>query len=137
MSLRSPRYIAGGTIEPSRIVKIDATAAHPFTVIAATTPATDKMVGISQEGTRKTPGVFADTYAAADNEHLQVYGPGHECLLKLGGTVTQGDYVTAGAAGVGVAAGTVGTVNVVGFALENGVSGDLIRVFVHPQTIAY
>jgi hypothetical protein len=134
----SPRYLAGGGIAPSRFVKIDTTSGANFTVIEASA-ATDKIVGVSQEGTRlaQIEGLTTDEDAARSGENLRVYGPGEECLIKAGGTITQGDWLTATTDGKAVAITASGTVVHAGFALESGVSGDLIRMFVHPFVCKY
>lgn len=60
--------------------------------------------------------------------------------LRLGGTVTRGDKLTSGAAGVGVALSSVllasASGNAGAIALQSGVSGDIIDVLAIPQLVS-
>ena len=70
----------------------------------------------------RVDGVVLGNPAAADRAvAVGIYGV---CLLELGGTITAGGGVQAGASGVGV----TGTTNSTAIALESGVSGDIISV---------
>lgn len=82
------------------------------------TAATQTLIGVSD-------AVGQDT--AGDRVDVIVNG---EADVKLGGTVTRGDFITAGAAGVGVAAAPSAGVNngVIGIAMQSGVSDDIITV---------
>ena len=126
----NPRYIAGGTIEPCRFVKADATG--PFKVIQAAA-ITDKIVGISQPGSHDAPGLSGSgTDAAVSGESINVLGLGEEGLLELGGTVDEGDYLRSDANGKGVALAFTFSGTATAFygarALEAGISGDFRRV---------
>lgn len=79
-------------------------------------------------------GVALYNAAAGQTATVQIAGVAR---VKLGGTVTAGDPITSDASGQGVTAAPVAGVNayVVGFALESGVSGDLIDVTVTPGRI--
>lgn len=55
--------------------------------------------------------------------------------VKLVGTVAQGDPLTASTGGAAIKSTTDGDY-IAGFALEAGVSGDEIPMFVNPQTIS-
>jgi hypothetical protein len=111
-SARARTYIAGGAISARSFVKFSADSV----VVAATGP-TDDIIGISAE------------LDVAQGERVDVYRAG-SAELKLGGNVTRGAPLTAGAAGVGVtAAPAAGVRNRHGaFAEVSGVSGDIIDV---------
>lgn len=57
--------------------------------------------------------------------------------VKLGGTVAAGAPITANAAALGIAAAPAAgaTANIIGYADQPGVSGDIIDVFYAPGTI--
>lgn len=121
-------YLAGGTIRTARFVKI--TAAH--TVSEA--DANEKVAGISQVGSNKAPlsDLVSTNYAAEVGEQLQTYGPGDECLITAGDTITAGDRLKSDADGQGVpVAGTGTTLQEYGaIALDAGSVGELVRCFV-------
>lgn len=100
MSLNSPNFIARGTIRPSRFVRID--TATDFGVLES--DAGSLSIGISQEGTRDTPGVSgAGTDAASVGEPIHVYGLGDTPMLEVGAAVASGDRLKSDADGKGVA----------------------------------
>lgn len=70
----------------------------------------------------RVDGVVYDNPGAADRE--TVVAVDGAVFVELGGTVTAGDQVEAGASGVAVS----GSTNSPGVALESGVSGDIITV---------
>lgn len=125
--LTNPSYFASGNISPSRFVFVS----NPFRVSQAT--ANLKVVGVSQPGTRRAPGTAADDgYAAITDEGVHVQGLGTVGLLDIAGTIQAGQLIASDANGKGVVA-TSGQ-NVGAIALDNGVSGDLLRVFVDLRT---
>ena len=139
--------IAYGTIYPSRIVSMYPSTGNTasFEVIEDIV-AEQNCIGISQEGTTGFPmnatndmGVTAPTAAADAGQNIKVFGVGEQCLLELGGTVNAGDCIKANATtnGKGIQAplGTSGNQNIVGIALQYGVSGEKIRVLVQPGVI--
>lgn len=129
-------YIAGGTIAPCRFVKPSTSADN--TVLAA--GANERTIGISQIGTHDTPGLTgAGTQAASATNPIEVGNIGDIRMLELGGTVTAGDLIKSGAAGVGITSATSGaTMQWVGAqALASGVSGEFIPVIVLPPTPYY
>lgn len=132
MAQITPSYLAGGTIRPSRFVRLSDT--EDFTVLEA--DANSKIIGISQEGGRTAPIPAVSTVnAAEDGDTLNVYGPTMDCLLELGGTVASGDDLKSDADGQGVVLTQGATNQEVGAtALEGGISGDLIRVIVAPRS---
>src|SRR5262245_29233916 len=139
MSSTNPAYIARGTINPSRFVRISTTAGHNFSVVQAAA-ATEKIVGVSQEGFRDPPGVLGSGAAAAlDGHTLKVYGGGDVALIEAGAAITQGDWLKADAQGRAVTVAFTlgaGTIHAGGFALEAaGGVGELIRMYVEPTPV--
>lgn len=134
MAANAPNFIANGTIQPSRFVKLDTTAGKLFNVLQAAASTDSTLIGISQPGSFDPPGTTGSaTDAARAGQELSVYSIGDVCLLELGGTVTAGDYLMSDASGKGVIAtltdGT--TIRHIGAkALESGVSGEKIRALV-------
>ncbi len=124
---------ATGNVSPCRFVKLDTTA----DLSCAAAGSNEAVVGISGEGSRIAPGTPGDDgYIAIATETVPVFGPGRKCLLELGGTVTRGDRLKSGAAGVGVAAATTGTTRqeIGAVALQSGISGQKILVVIQPYT---
>lgn len=138
MSLERTRFLAKGDISPSRIVRMDTTASVDFGVLQAAA-ATDKVIGVSQIGSRKFPsstGSADDALAAKNGETLEVFQDGNECTIELGGTVVPGDYLKSDANGraVAVTFAEVGNLYFVGRALEHGVNLNKIRMKVQTGT---
>jgi hypothetical protein len=109
------------------------------------------LMGISMPGSDYPPlndphvsvgDASGNPYAAIAGEDLQVYGPGQVGLLQLATTVQTGQRVTAAGSGSGdsnagkgtpVTAYSSGTPQqFVGIALQSGVAGEKILVFVQP-----
>jgi hypothetical protein len=93
--------MANGDIAPCRFVKRVTTAgqANDGRVLEATALA-DKVLGISQEGTRNVPySSLNDGLAAKTGENVKVFQPGDLCLLELVSGVTRGDRITVDSAG--------------------------------------
>lgn len=112
---------------------VKCTAAIATAYLIAKPGADDDTFSQATANTEDLVGVFQHTTAAAGDEvRLMVSGIS---LVKLGGTVTRGNYVTADTAGKGVAIGAVaGTnYNAIGKALASGVDGDLIPVLLCPS----
>lgn len=120
-------FIAGGNIRVCRFVEPGANTdgTTDFKVTEAN-GANDKIWGIAQEGTRAAPLDGVTAYAAIDGDSLEVFMPGEECLLEIGGTVADGAYLASTNAGLGDTATADQTYGA--RALEAGVSGDRIRV---------
>lgn len=106
-------FIPGAAIGGNRIVKFDAADG---TVILATA-ATEGFVGIAD-----------DNGAAATDDTVDVVMEGI-AEVKLGGTVTRGAWLTSDANGAAIATTTAGN-EVIGRALESGVSGDIRPVLI-------
>lgn len=126
--LNSPAYFASGDISPSRFVFIS----NDFRVQQS--GANGRIVGISQEGTRRYPSTIQsadDGLAAKSGESVTVYGMGHSNIyLELGGTVAAGAYCKSDSLGRGVTSTGASADSLGAMALEAGVSGDKIRVYV-------
>jgi hypothetical protein len=130
MAHQNPSWIANGTIEVCRFVKIDTTSGKFLNVVQADANAS-QIIGISQEGARDTPGLTgAADDAARAGQTLEVHGLGEVCLLELGGSVTAGDYLEPDANGKGVAMNLAAATNrnYGAKALMTGSSGEKIWV---------
>ena len=124
-----PNLIAGGTIRPSRFVRIDATAAKTCREGSATC----QVIGISQTGTNYPPlsDIYSTTNAATNGQYVQLFGDGDVCLLEAGDSITTGDRLKSDSVGSGVTILTTGTTNqnVGAVALEDAsAAGELILV---------
>lgn len=120
-----PSYVAGGNIAPSRFTEHTATEGQ-----VTQCGNTEKMNGVSQQGTRRTPHEdIDDGYAAISGENIRVYGPGEICWLEAGGTVAVDDRLGSDADGKGVAT-TSDNAWVGAKALTPAVSGQLCKVMV-------
>ena len=129
MSGNSTNFVAGGTIRPSRFVKIDTSA--DYRVIEAT--ANDALIGISQVGTNRAPlsDVVSTSNAAVVNEQLKVYGFADFALLEAGAAIANGEFLKSDSVGRGIPSLLTGTVsqNVGAIALETAsAAGEMIRV---------
>jgi len=129
MSGQSPNYVAGGTIRPSRFVKIDTSADDR--VVEAT--ANDALAGVAQVGTNRVPlsDLVSTSNAAIAGEQLKVYGEGDFCHLEAGAAIANGELLKSDSVGRGVPALTTGTTsqNVGARALETAsAAGELVRV---------
>lgn len=135
--LVNPAFRAGGTINTSRFVKIDTTAGKDFQAVQASA-ASDGLIGVSQDGSKRVPGVNSLTagdveIAAEAGDAIQIYGLGDVCLLDVGtaANISAGAELTADSDGKAVAA-TAGQY-VGAIALENASKstssvGNLVRV---------
>jgi hypothetical protein len=96
--------------------------------------ANDVLIGISYEGGKHAPlsDLVSSNPHAESGDPIGLYGDGEQCLLELGGTVVRGGRLKSDADGKGVAVATTGTTiqQYGAIALESGVSGEKIRVFV-------
>jgi hypothetical protein len=116
--------IANGTIAPARFVKQDTTTNNAFLQAGSG----DKVVGISQKGTRRTPySGLDDGNAAIAGEPLHVFGPPETAPLELGGTVAAGDLLKPDTNGKGITAGSDGDFYGA-LSPQAGGSGDIIEV---------
>lgn len=126
-------FVANGNIQPSRFVKLDASATTTVGKVIIC-GAGDKPVGISGQGSRNAPySSLDDGYHAIAGENCRVYTEGEVCWVESGGVFAQGDRLKSGALGVAVV--TTTTQETYGaIALENSTgSGKLVKVQVVGQ----
>ncbi len=146
MSLNNqPQFKAGGTIAPSRFVVADASADHQVIEpgsaslvfnSATIAPSYCTILGVSQVGMKRTPGLAGSdvTVAAASGDVIQVYSLGDICPVQAGGTIIRGDLVgvNSGTDGKAVSitftAGTFAGKAVGGIALESATTGQLFLI---------
>lgn len=122
-------FKAGGNISPARFVKPDTTTDEQVLQCGAG----DRIIGVSQAGTHRTPySTLDDGYAAVATEEIEVFGIGEQPWLELGGTVAVGDRLKADANGKGVAT-TTDLDEWGAIALQAGIVGQLARV----QVVGY
>lgn len=127
-------FVANGDIRPYRICKLDANG--PKLVLEA--DANEAAIGVSQGGLMNFPASSGGTtLAAEDDRAIGIYMNGQVCLLELGGTVDEGNYIKSDADGKGVAAATTGTTKqqIAAKCLEGGASGAIVRVLVQCHEI--
>ncbi len=115
-------YAASAAIAGCRIVTFDVPASA--TTIATATSGTVPLVGVSDR-------MGADTGGMCDVHR------GSLVAVQLGGAVAAGDPLTANATGLAIKAvpGAGTNLNIIGFADQPGVSGDIIDVFIAPGVI--
>lgn len=104
-------------------------------IVTWAAPSTAKTVTTATSATVPLVGV-SDAMGAALGGMCDLHRGGL-VSVKLGGTVAAGQPVTSNAAGQGIAAapGAGASMNIIGFADEPGVAGDIIDVFFAPGTI--
>ena len=122
--------IASGDIYPSRFAKLSTTDGK-----ATQCGSNERPFGISQLNTRRSEYIDTSGKAAAAGEPILIYDNNEECLLELGGTVTQNDVLKSDANGKGVVAGTDKD-KAGARAMRGGVSGEIIPVKVDIVDIA-
>lgn len=115
-------YEASAEIAGHRIVTFDTPASA--TTIASATGGAVPLVGVS------------DKMGASVGGMCDVHRAGL-VSVQLGGTVGAGDPLTSNAAGLAIKAvpGSGANVNIIGFADQPGVSGDIIDAFMAPGVI--
>ena len=123
-----PNFLAGGTIRPSRFVKIS----DDYTVQEA--GANDRIIGICGVDSNQAPldDLVTTNNHATTGQQVKLFGEGDVCLLRLGGTVSQNDRLKSDGTGSGVIIATTGTTiqHWGAVALQDGVSGEDIEVLV-------
>ncbi len=115
------QWVAGGTIAPSRFVKVSTSADHTILQCVAN----DVAYGISQVGTKSPPGVSGsnDAIAATANDNVQVYTFGDVAQILCAATLTSGVIVKPDANGEAVAASANDAAS--GLLIEAGANGTL------------
>ena len=126
---------ANGNINVSTFVKFDPNNDNQ---ILQSTATSDNMFGVSGSGPRVFPLTLGSTtlydgFAAIAGEDCEVFGIGEVCLLRVGGTVSPGNYLTADSSGRGIAASTGNHYGAQ--AEEAGTIDQLIRVRVLQGTL--
>jgi hypothetical protein len=113
-------FVAEAAINANRIVTFGASDDN----VVQASAVTSQMIGVV-EGVAPALGERCDVVMTGIAD------------VQIGGTVTRGAYLTSNATGQGVAAApAAGTNNnVIGMALQSGVSGDIIPVLVAPSRI--
>lgn len=120
----SRSWIAGGDVYPCRFLKPSTSAAGK---VLAATGATDRIIGVSGRGTRRSEYIDTSGKHAAAGEPVECFCEGEECFLELSGTVSLGDLLKSDTAGQGLTASA--DTNWAGaVALSAGASGDIIPV---------
>ncbi len=109
-------FKSGGVIPPNSMIKFGSTDG----VVEAATSATDGVIGVSELGADAAGDIVDVTMGGVEE-------------VKLGGTVSAGDFLTSDAASKAVSAAAGN--RVVGFAMESGVIGDIIGAFISPSKI--
>lgn len=123
----SPNLVAGGTINPYRIVKMDTTA---FTGVASTA-AGDYVVGVTDGSTRR----FDATAHATTGDPISLQ-PSNCVQIEAGGAITAGQALKPSTGGVAIATTTAGDVALF-VALEGaGASGQIFWAYRLPATKA-
>jgi len=122
----SPNLVAGATINPYRIVKMDTTA---FTGIASTA-AGDYVVGVTDGSTRR----FDSSAHAIAGDQISLQ-PSNCVQIEAGGNITAGQAVKASTGGVAVATTTTGDVALY-VAMEGAASGQIFWAYRLPATKA-
>jgi hypothetical protein len=119
----SKNYVAGAAITAYSIVKFGSSDG----VVLLGAAETDRVIGV-------TGILLGESGGRVDVEHFGY------AEVKLAGTVARGEKITANSAGLGVKLTDVmlaaGHAYSVGFALQSGVSGDIIRIFVLPEAVS-
>ena len=120
-----PQWIADGSIGVNLFVTNTSASADNRVLQAG---ANAKVVGVAQRAQRMPPwGPLQDGFAAKQGEQLRVYTQGEVCELRVGGTVSVGDYLESDSSGRGVTSSTDGHYYGA-IALEAGTVDQLIRV---------
>jgi hypothetical protein len=122
----SPNLVAGGNINPYRIVKMDTTA---FTGVASTAAA-DYVVGVTDGSTRR----FDSSVHAASGDPISLQ-PSNCVQIEAGGNITAGLGLIASTAGVAITAAGAGNVPLF-VALEAAASGQIFWAYRLPATKA-
>lgn len=131
MAFNTFSAIAGGTIRPSRFVKLSTAADHA--VLEA--DANEQISGVSSDATQDAPIPGASGNAAESGDTLLVNQIGTIALVEVGsGGVTRGANVKSDADGKAILALTTGATMqwVGGQALASAAEGELAPILVHP-----
>lgn len=122
----SPNLVAGGNINPYRIVKMDTTA---FTGVASTAAA-DYVVGVTDGSTKR----FDSSVHAASGDPISLQ-PSNCVQIEAGGNITAGLGLIASTGGVAITAAGSGNVPLF-VALEAAANGQIFWAYRLPATKA-
>ena len=122
----SPNLVAGGNINPYRIVKMDTTAFQGV----ASTAAADYVVGVTDGSTRR----FDSSVHAASGDPISLQ-PSNCVQIEAGGNITPGIGLIASTGGVAITAAGSGNVPLF-VALESAASGQIFWAYRLPATKA-
>lgn len=126
----SPNLVAGGTILPYRIVKMDTTAFQGV----ASTAAGDYVVGVTDGSTRRFDSANHAEVVNGVGDPISLQ-PSNCVQISAGGTITAGQALKATTAGQAVATTTSGDVALF-VALEGAASGQIFWAYRLPATKA-
>ncbi len=130
-TLNNPKtFGAGGDVYVCRFVKFTSNAGSVVQAAAAS----DAVIGVSTQDERlpSTLGGTADL-AAASGQGVKVFTVGQEAVLELGtGGCTAGNTLESDANGKGVVSSATAGKTYAAIALETGVAGDRVRVWIQP-----
>lgn len=106
-----------------------------FRIATFTTPASATTISHAAGGTVPLLGAI-DRQGAPAGGMADVHRGGLGSV-QLGGTVAAGDPITSDASGFGIKAvpGAGANLNIIGFADQPGVSGDIVDVFLSPGVV--
>jgi hypothetical protein len=136
-------FSAGGTINPSRIVKLSTTIDNTVLQAAANS---DSLFGIAQQGTFGPGSSLLDPSASLDSgaaaftpgyPSIRIFTVGECCPVEIATSVTAGDFLTADSNGRAVTAAAGSGLRVIGQATEtaSGGPGILVKCFIQPQKV--
>lgn len=131
MSAVPVSFVANGNIAPCRFVTYDnSTNGKVIQADAGSVAEGDLSMGISAQWQNSAPWYPVQSgYAATAGQNCGVYTEDQVCLLEIAATITFGMLLKADANGKGINA-SADKDRYGAQALENGVSGDLIKVWV-------
>lgn len=131
--MEAPSYVASGAVSPCRfVIGVPGTTGYAAQAVGTTS----QVIGVSQDGTYYAPGMIGFSGAnpaAPDGTSFRVYPPGEMALLELGGMVSANVFLGSDSSGRGVMLDATVTANptwVGAYALDNGLTGDIVRVIV-------
>lgn len=94
----------------------------------------DQEVTLNTSAGGRIFGILYNAPESGETAEVLRVNSGVTAKVKLGGTVSRGGAIMSNASSVGVAA--TSTNNAIGYALEAGVSGDIIQVELEPHVVA-
>jgi hypothetical protein len=134
MAFGTPRLIAGGNVNPFRLITPSVSADHTGSQAGANDP----IIGASGGGTKFAPlnDLVTTNLHAAAGDQIELRGPGEEAMVAAGAAIAAGTRFKSDANGKAVAAATTGTTNQQcgGWTQQAAAAEDeLIRVLIDPE----